>query len=631
MCSKITTGNRWLRHLCAAIAFCLCVAAAAQERLAARPDNAGEFHLVRDGKPACVIVTAVSPTPAARLAALELQTHIMKMTGVEIPLQNEAEVDEGGARILVGDTAGTRALGILQEDFADQEYLIAFRENNLIITGLDWIDTPENRNAPGRQTLGQFRARIDYWQTAGVPDREPLEIELPGLYDNHGTSHAAYHFLDYYCGVRWYGPTEIHVITPRHDNLSVKREDVRRAPALKHRNALSSGMWPIMRGQWGGFYQSRPNLELFWRRLRLGGEPWMANHTITQRSIPAAMNDPEIQAHGQARGFGLCFTHPKAVELIAGFARHYFDGGTDLPVDTYAVGDYFAVVPEDVWYFCNCESCQALLDKGSSDGDGLFASSRASEYWFSFVNAVAREVGKTHPDKWIATLAYWNYSHPPKTFPMEPNVSVAPCLHICEYPMNMAVRENDRKLYQAWQAATDAPMFMWNYYHLPMEAGLIQGWKCFPHIMIRQTAGVARRFANEGVRGIFICGEQDQLEYYVMVRLWDDPSLDTGTMVDEFFNLYFGAAAEPMKRFYETIEEIVCNPDNYPAGAVMQNADIAWSHLGTSERMRRLGALMKSAETRAATDAEKARVSFWRQGIWQWMLDGRAEYEARHR
>lgn len=587
-----------------------------------------EFPLVQNGSPACVIVTAVSPTPAARLAALELQSHFLKMTGVEIPLQHEAE-SEGEARILVGDTAATRALGILQDDFGEQEYLIGFYGSDLVLTGRDWLDTPENRNAPGRQTLGRFRPRIEYWEAVGITDREPLEIELPGLYDEHGTAHAAYHFLDYYCGVRWYGPTDFTSVIPATQDLVVKREDVRRSPALKHRNAMSSGMWPFMRGQWGGFTQCQPRLELFWRRLRLGGEPWEANHTITQVSIPAVMNDPEIQAQGQARGFALCYTHPKSVALIAGMARDFFDGKAPLPTGALAMGDYFAVVPEDVWYFCDCAECRKLLDQGGSEGMGLFSSAGASEYWFSFVNAVAREVRETHPDKWIATLAYWNYSHPPKGFPIEPNVAVAPCLHVCEYPMNPAVRENDKTFYKGWREASEAPMFMWNYYHLPMESALIQGWKCFPHIMLRQTAGIAKRFARDDVRGIFVCGEQDQLEHYVMVRLWDDPDLDVEVLVDEFFNLYFGEAAEPMKRFYQTIESIACDPANYPSGTVMQNAEIAWSHLGTPSRMKQLGALIDAAEARASTATEKQRVALWRTAIWQWMHDGRAAFDER--
>lgn len=80
-----------------------------KEKAPALPDQSGtasvgDFPLARNGAPACVIVTAVSPTPAARLAALELQSHILKMTGVEIPIRHEAE-ENGGRR---GSTAATR-------------------------------------------------------------------------------------------------------------------------------------------------------------------------------------------------------------------------------------------------------------------------------------------------------------------------------------------------------------------------------------------------------------------------------------------------------------------------------------------------------------------------------------------
>jgi alpha-L-fucosidase len=605
-----------------------------KENAPALPDQSGtasegDFALVRNGAPACMIVTAVSPTPSARLAALELQSHILKMTGVEIPIRHEADETGGAARILVGDTAATRELGVLPEAFGEQEYLVAFHGNDLVLTGRDWLDTPDSRNALGGHASAENRPRMDYWQAVGLPNRGALEIELPGIYDEQGTSHAAYHFLERHCGVRWYGPTEVTSVIPKHADLSVKREDVRRAPALKLRSAMYSAMWPILRGQWGDFGQ--PQLWLHWRRLRLGGEPWMANHTITQRSIPAVMNDPAIQAHGRAKGFNLCYTHPGSVALIAGMARDYFDGKGPLPPEARAMGDYFAVVPEDTDAFCDCPNCRKLIDQGSSAGAGLFSSAAASEYWFSFVNAVAREVRKTHPDKWIATLAYMNYSHPPKGYAMEPNVAVAPCLHVCEYPMNPAVRDNDRAIYKGWQTASKAPMFLWNYYHLPTERALIQGWKCFPHIMLRQTAGAAKMFARDGVRGIFVCGEQDQLEHYVMVRLWDDPTLDTEALADEFFTLYFGAAAEPMKRFYHTIESIACDPKNYPSGVPMpmQDADIAWSKLGTPERMKQLGALIQAAEASATGETEKQRVAMWRAAIWQSMLDGRAAYDAK--
>ena len=45
--------------------------------------------------------------------------------------------------------------------------------------------------------------------------------------------------------------------------------------------------------------------------------------------------------------------------------------------------------------------------------------------------------------------------------------------------------------------------------------------------------------------------------------------------------------------------------------------------------MKNLAALMAEAEALADTEIERQRVALWRNSIWKWMLDGRAEYEAR--
>ena len=158
-----------------------------------------------------------------------------------------------------------------------------------------------------------------------------------------------------------------------------------------------------------------------------------------------------------------------------------------LPEGWKALGDYFAIVPDDNMNLCNCEACAALLQQGRTHKTGFFSSGEMSDYWFTFVNAVAREVRQTHPDKYIATLAYWAYAVPP-SFSLEPNVSVAPCLHTCYYPVHAGMRENDMKFYRGWREKTKAPMFLWVYYHHPMEPALIDKWKCFPNVMVHETA-----------------------------------------------------------------------------------------------------------------------------------------------
>ncbi len=588
------------------------------------------FELVRDGKPACAIVVAERPSPAARLAALELQSHILKIAGVELPLKRDTE-PAPGARLLVGESAATRALGLRGTDFAPQEYLIGFRSNALVLIGRDWADTEANRRETGRtlqdQRLSDLRHKIDYWKTVGLAGRGPLELELPGVFDDQGTCYAAYDFLERFCGVRWYGPTDLTSVIPKRSHLWAEGPDLRRAPALKHRNALSSASWPFLRRQWGAFTQ--PEVFLHWRRLRLGGEKWAGNHTIHRRTIETVLKDPEYQAQGAARGLNLCYTHPKLVQTLAGMARDYFDGKTELPEGFKALGDYYAIVPEDVAKYCACERCRALLDQGKDRKTGFFSSGEISDYWFSFVNAVARELRRTHPDKFLTTLAYWNYAFPPRGFELEPNVAIAPCLHTCAYAIDDAVRENDMKFYRDWMAKAKAPVFLWNYYHHPMEPALIDKWKCFPNVMVHETARAARMFIHDGVRGIFECGEQDQVEQYVLVKVWDDPGLDTDALLDEFFALYFEGAAQPMNRFYRAIEAIACNQAFYPPKAHKQNKTIAWANLGTPERMSQLAALMAEAESRADTEQARQRVALWRNSLWKWMQEGRADYEAR--
>jgi len=601
-----------------------------------RLGGAEAIELVQEGKPACSIVVAERPSPAARLAAIELQYHVMKISGAEIPIRSESDRAEGH-RILVGESSATRQFSLRGEDFQPQEYLIAFRPSTIILIGRDWEDTEANRKVEGRpmggETLQALRHKVDFWKTVGCPDRSTGDMDLPGVYDDQGTCLATYDFLERFCGVRWYGPSEINIVIPSRTTLAVGGDDIRRAPALKHRAALPGGNWPFLRGQWGDF--TRDQVHLYWRRLRQGGERWAGNHTFHRETVKAVFNDPEYQCQNpRGRGSQLCFTSPKLVRQVAQMARDYFDGKGELPAGWKALGDYFAIVPDDNMNLCNCRACEVLLQKGSARKTGFFSSGEMSDYWFSFVNGVAREVRETHPDKFIATLAYWAYALPPD-FKLEPNVSIAPCLHTCYYPVHGELRENDLKLYRQWQEKSTAPMFLWVYYHHPMEPALIDRWKCFPHVMAHDTAKAMRMFIRDGVRGIFECGEQDQLEQYVMVKVWDDPDVDVDGLMDEFFRLYFGAAGEPMKRFYLRLEEIACDPTNYRPpyrrGDGIEWKAVAWERLGTAERMEELGNLISQAEKLAGTETEKRRVVLWRSAIWEWMHQGREQHLATQR
>jgi len=580
-----------------------------------------ELTLVKDGKPNATIVFANNPTPSSKLAALEIQYHIEKITGAVLPIKDDRERITT-VRILVGESKYTRSLGFRGSYFKNQEYLIKFLPDTIILMGRDWHDTEENRKELGSCTYGHtlksHRHQIDYYKATGREEQGSEIITLPGFFDNQGTCYATYHFLEEFCKVRWYGPTELNIVYPSQNTLTIHGSEIRRSPSLNHRHGLG-GSWPIIKVQW-----NEPNndeLNLYWRRMRVGGEKWAGNHTIWRETVKNIFNNPEYQAEGRGKGSQLCFTNPKLVQDVAQAARDFFDG-KGLPYGLKAMGDYFAVVPDDNASWCECEECKKVLAISKKDkrGKGFFSNASSSYYVFNFVNNVAKELRKTHPDKFIATLAYASYAYPPKNLKLEPNVSVAPCLHIC-YGYNKAMFENDMKLYNLWVADKNRRIFLWNYFHHPMEPAVIQGWNCFPCFMPDIISREVKRYHKDGVRGAFLCGIGQQLDYYLYMQTAFNVDTDWEETVNEFFLRYFGSAGEPMKKFYYRISDI-----NRKEGVVGTSPEISWERLGTEERMKELESYIDKAVKLSRTGIEIKRVNTWKKGVWEYMKAGYEDY-----
>jgi len=92
--------------------------------------------LVCDGQPAATIVLAKEPTCSAAFAAVELQEHLRRITGADVPVVTDEQTPPG-VRILVGESQATRTLGLKGADFKPQEYLIRFLPDALILMGRD--------------------------------------------------------------------------------------------------------------------------------------------------------------------------------------------------------------------------------------------------------------------------------------------------------------------------------------------------------------------------------------------------------------------------------------------------------------------------------------------------------------
>ena len=549
-----------------------------------------------------------------------------------------------GQTILVGESAMTRKLGFKSEDFDEQEYMIRFLPETLVLMGKDWEDTEENQQELGISTtfnsIGESRVKLDYAKVTGFSEIETETITLPGFFDPQGTCYAVYDFLERFCNVRWYAPTELGMVYPETDALAIKPENIRRSPAFAHREGWVTSPWPILKEQWDN--PTPDECQLYVRRLRVGGDKWAGNHSFRSyydRFLRKNPDNPELfegehpEYFAQGRSQGerqFCYTNQAFIEQVAQDARDFFDGKS-LHGFAPAMGDYFAVVPMDNNAWCLCPNCQAELEKDKQKSSPYFSNGRASGYMFGFINKVAKELAKTHPDKSISALAYWDYAHYPEGVELEPNLAVAPCLHTRLY-WGPKMEKNDVELYKSWIEKKDRPIYLWLYNCFPEENALVGKFHCFPGFSIHIADRFIKMFHKDGVRGFFLCGIGEQVDYYVTVKLFDNIDLNVDDVLDEFFSLYYGSASEPVKKLYLRIEEIYSSPESYPESVIKpdghfhQTEEIAWKYLGTEERMAELGQILDEAKSLAKTDIEQKRVRLFEKGVWEYMLEGRQKY-----
>jgi predicted secreted protein len=626
-------------------------AAALGAGLAAAAPAKVSVTLAREGQPAATLVIARDATRAAQFAAYELQWHLRQITGGEFAIARDDE-STTGARILVGDSVATRALDIKAESLKSQEYLIRFEPDTIVLLGRDKDD----------------RGIVQYNPT---PSAEELAT-WPGIWDEQGTMYAAYEFLERYCNVRWFNPTETGTDCPRQPSLAVTGSGLQRSPFTRYRYAAYpssesydayTGLWPggsegyerweaaaypeLHRRFPGGEYTiaKRGWVTLFRLRHREGGEICLGNHSLYgyyrrfweseagQESLFEAKH-PDWFAQGyEGKPPQMCYTSRGLVEQVAKDACEFFETGKTYP-GAQAAGDCFCVEPMDNDAFCKCAACRKWLTGRDADSP-FFSNGRHSDYFFQFVNEVAKIVGAKHPDKRIVCLAYMTHAAPPEKLKLEPNVIVQYCFACNRLNFDRPSYEHEEELLKQWRATNPGrTLYLWLYYTFPVEVANNGQFHCFPGFFARAIGEQFRLFHAQEFRGVFHCGYGQDVEAYVTYRLMDEPLLDVDKLLDEYFQRLYGAAAGPMQKLYETIEETYGNPANYPEpiasgrieGHHHQTEEVAWGYLGTERRIAELSALMQQAKDAAQTPEQRARVELFALGTWDYMVAGHAQY-----
>lgn len=462
------------------------------------------FVIIDDGRPACSIVLSATASPAEKRGAAELQSHLKQISGAELSIVNDSEPLPEHA-ILVGRSRASDSLGLNLDELGDEGFAI--------------------------RTSGRFLALIG-----------------PG---KRGSLYACSALLEM-LGVRWFTPTVTRVPTAK--TIAIDLVDQTQTPAFEYRE-------PFFTESFDKDWAAR--LKMNGQSMHLdestGGkvEYYQFVHTfdlLVPRDLYATHPEyfPLIKGKRTAPGYEQrCLSNPDVLRLAIEHVSQWIKEAPSAKI--------YSVSQNDTHNWCECDQCKAIEARYGGTHSGLYL-------WFA--NQVAEAIEKDHPDKLIDTLAYQFTEDSPTGIAPRKNVRVRLCPIACcdAHPYEQCNAKANVEFMQhlrGWAAITDT-LYIWHYntdfanYLLP-----------FPDF--DEFPAEIRLYMKSGVKGIFFEGDvapggggsDAELRCYVMAhQLWD-PALDTKSLVGDWMHGVYGAAAEPMQKWFDLLHEKVRDPNQH--------------------------------------------------------------------
>ena len=422
-----------------------------------------ESFIVENGEPRAEIIIAEDARRTTRLAAAELQSTLEKISGVRLPVTTKP--GDSGVFIYVGESKHTRKLGLATEGLEHGAYRIVSGDNWLALLGKDTEFEPKEPWGKSNTDVVQNLQRR--WEEAsGLPygvtnrglyhnrRRMPKELakyenEYWWVYDERGSYNAVCGFLRS-LGARWYAPGPLGEILPQLDSIPLPEIDEAVKPDFEIRQFYV---------RIGG---TDEEVTRWVMRLGLRHEyGLMVAHGMDHMTRPDKIktDHPDWFAlYGGKRDINtrqklnhLCYSNEELFRETVKWARAQFDV-YDFPT--------VSIMPPDAYgSVCQCELCEG------KEVEEMGSRGKLSHHVWDFANRVAREVGKTHPDKLITCCAYGANTQPPTNIDkLEPNVQVL--IVGGRRPRNTLPdqREAVYKLREGWLRKTDRPIIVFENY-----------------------------------------------------------------------------------------------------------------------------------------------------------------------
>ena len=503
--------------------------------LACLPACGAVISLAAGGRPMAVIVVAPDAHPRLMLAADELQHYVERICGVTLPISTTGEkAQETG--LYIGNCAPTQESDLPTAGMNPETYAVTVRDGDIYFTG-----------------------------------RHPTP-----------TYFAVASFIEDDLGVRWFapGPDWEYVPEGTPGNLAV--------------NVRSRVVVPDTSPRiWSG-HAWNPN----WSTWNL------RNKTVLSEVVPRRQFQNylhrifTVEKYGESNpeffplingvrylpvndnNWRPCESNPEVQRITVEYARRFFDENPNI--------DSFSLGMDDIYRMCSCENCRAMDAHPDS-----YERQQFSDRHYKFVNAVAREIAKTHPDRYIGTLIYHIARDLPETVDrLEDNVFGFITETSAQW-WEPGRKAADMALTREW-AKRCRHLSRYDYYGM---GGITP--RVYPHAMAEQI-----KFDKSlGLEGMYIevytFLPNTAPMIYALSKLQWDASLDVDRLLGEFYARMFGPAAGTMKEYFDLLERSWNTPRPGRRGWVHRNLvtqALAMSAEDVDEGMRLLHRALRQAD-----------------------------------
>lgn len=515
--------------------------------------QAADDFLIENGQPLAEIVIAEKPARMTKLAAKELQGTLLKMTGATLPIVNERTA--GKAAVFVGMSQFTEELGLSTKELKHGAFRMASGKDWLALLGADkdfvpvepWgrfrsLDELKRVNTEWDKITGdtftntaaflyqQYHADLDVWEM-----------------DDAGTFNAVNEFLRS-LGCRWFAPGEIGEVVPKMATIPLPQADRTVTPDFglrrfvyytQHTGIGERALWNLRLGlNFGADIVGFPQM--------CHGMKFVINREEMKQKHPELylLTDGKRVTGGEGMPNLLSpLLFEKQVKHIRAMFDHFQE-----PMHNIDLTDGYSGRTSDdpAW------QAQQTPQRGWAGA--------MSDHVFGYLNRVALEVHRTHPDRLVSALAYGAYTMPPeKIAKLSPNLALIDVGHRQEFWEE--AKWNERRQWRAdWLKKLSSGKYItWDFSTnaRPEQAGRPVYYTRQISRDLRELKGVslgeqveiyahpAGKEQSFGYHDLAI----EHFNLYVTARLYWDANQDVEAMLADYCTSYFGPAAEAMKAF----------------------------------------------------------------------------------